>query len=139
MDRQNLYQVALTHVVEGRFERRDKNRIPRLRRMLFTLDVMLLNSYLGKNVLHFRKPTHPPAYDAKSKNLLFVWDIIMQDWRAVPCDAMTIVRVIPTRKPKGIVVEPGKEIVKAQEMFWKYFNTEVLHWDAAKKRSFMDQ
>ena len=136
--RESLKRLAYTNVGEIVFTRRDKNRMPTVRRMLLTLDPLLLNSAMGKAVLRFRKPTKPPAYNAASKNLLFVWDIIMADWRAVPCESTRIVAdgVIPTRSQKNIT-HTG-ENRKAQQDFWEYFNNSIAKWTPQKKAQYMD-
>ena len=105
--------------------------------MLMTLDPLLLNSYAGKKILNFRKPNFPPAYNAASKNLLFVWDIVMQDWRAVPVESSTIVRAIPTRSPKN----PNNTIQtrKAQADWWEFFNSTILKMTPGQKSAFMDR
>ena len=137
LSREGLWKVAKVNVLEIRFVRRDKNRKPRQRRMLMTLDPLLLNSHAGKKILNFRKPNFPPAYDAASKNLLFVWDIVMQDWRAVPVESTVIVRAIPTRSPKN----PNNDIQtrKAQADWWEFFNSTILKMTPGQKSAFMDR
>ena len=56
------------------------------RRMLCTLDESLLNSVNGRTTLNYKPPSGPPKYNPASKNLLPVWDIMMQGWRMVSMD-----------------------------------------------------
>lgn len=137
LTRENLKVLALKNVVEITFTRRDKNRRPVVRRMIMTLDPLLLNSANGKKVLRFRKPNFPPAYNAASKNLLFVWDIIMEDWRAVPIESCKVHKVIPTRSQKNIAnVTENK---KAQDEFWEFFRNTIYRMSPREKSAFMDK
>lgn len=125
LSREGLKRLALTHAIELIFIRRDKYRMPKTRRMFMTLDPLLLNSALGKKLLHFKKPIYPRAYDPTSKNLLFVWDIIMQDWRAIPIESANIIEPpIPTRP---------------QKLFWEYYNNVLVKMTSTQKSSFMDK
>jgi hypothetical protein len=124
-----LYQIAQTHVVEVVFTRRDKNRLPRTRRMLLTLDRKLLNSSEGLKLLHFKKPSLPRAYEPRPKNLEFFWDIIMQDWRAVPGESVNIVRT---------PMLPLKTYPDSTK-FWQYYNLVLSKMTPAEKASFMDR
>lgn len=123
LSRDGLKRMALGHVVEAKFTRRDKNRMPKTRRIFFTLDVMLLNSVQGRKILNFRKPTKQAAYNAASKNLLVVWDIIMQDWRSVPLETLIVIHAVATRP---------------QEKFWEFFNKAIKGMTPAQKATFMD-
>jgi hypothetical protein len=123
-----LKTLAQNHVIEVRFVRRTKNRLPRKRRMLLTLDRMLLNSSQGIQLLHFKKPTQTPSYDAASKKLLIVWDLIMQDWRAVPAENLNIVYgAFPMRTYPD------------SSKFWQYYNLVLTKMTALEKASFMDK
>jgi hypothetical protein len=123
LSRDGLKRLALTNVVEIKFVRRDKTRLPKTRRMFMTLDVMLLNSTLGKKVLRFKKPVNMPSYNAATKNLLFVWDIIMQGWRAVPIESTVVIHAESTRPQKN---------------FWDFFNKTLKNMTPSQKASFMD-
>jgi hypothetical protein len=119
-----LKKLCSTNVVELKFVRRNKLRIPSTRRMLCTLDATLLNSTLGKEVLNFKPPRFSPPYNAESKGLVTVWDVIMQDWRNVPADACEVVTATPT---------------KPVQTFWNYFDKVLSKMTASQKRSFMDK
>jgi hypothetical protein len=122
----NLKQACLSAVVELKFVRRNKMRIPSTRRMLCTLDGKLLNSDLGKEILNFKSPRFSPPYNAESKGLVVVWDIIMQDWRAIPADSCVVVTMIKT--------QPRQE-----KNFWEYYNKVLSKMNANQKKTFMDK
>lgn len=121
-----LAEICIDSVVELKFVRRNKARLPRERRMLCTLDSALLNSALGKKTLKFRSPRFPPLYNAASKGLLVVWDIIMQDWRAVPTRGCEVVARIKTSP-------------KLEKNFWEYYDKVLKKMTSAQKRNFMDR
>jgi len=122
----NLKNACLNSVVELKFVRRNKLRIPSTRRMLCTLDGKLLNSDQGKEFLNFKAPRFSPPYNAESKGLVVVWDIIMQDWRAIPADSCVIVTAIKT--------QPRQE-----KNFWEYYNKVLSKMTANQKKAFMDK
>lgn len=119
-----LRKLCSSNVVELKFVRRNKLRIPSTRRMLCTLDEILLNSTLGKEVLNFKPPRFSPPYNAASKGLVTVWDLIMQDWRSIPADACEVVTAIST---------------KPVQTFWNYFDKVLSKMTASQKRAFMDK
>jgi hypothetical protein len=119
-----LKKLCLSNAVELKFVRRNKLRIPPSRRMLCTLDSALLNSTLGKEILNFKVPRFSSPYNAASKGLLIVWDIIMQDWRAIPVDSCEVVSAVST-KPANI--------------FWEYFNRVLGKMTVSQKKSFQDK
>ena len=119
-----LKKLCSSNVVELKFVRRNKLRIPPTRRMLCTLDSTLLNSTLGKEILNFKPPRYSPPYNAASKSLVVVWDVIMQDWRAIPADSCEVVTAIST---------------KPVSTFWKYFNTVLSKMTTTQKKGFMDK
>ena len=91
-----------------------------IRRMLCTLDDVLLNSTNGRLSLNYRPSSNVLPYNAESKNLLPVWDIFMQDWRMVNMDDCDLVQ---TMKP---------------EDFWNYFNKTLLIMSPQQKLAYMD-
>jgi hypothetical protein len=119
-----LKQLCLQNVVELKFVRRNKLRYPPTRRMLCTLDGKLLNSDQGKKILNFRPARYSPIYNAASKGLLTVWDIIMQDYRNIPAAAVEVIVAIPTKNQKD---------------FWEYFNKVIGKMSVGQKASFMDK
>jgi hypothetical protein len=120
-----LFNELQTNVLELKFVRRTKNSgKPTERRMLATLDSLLLNSDEGKKILNFKAPTQSPAYNTLSRGLLTVWDILYQDWRNIPVTSVNIIAKVPTR--------PADE-------FWKYFNETILKMSASRKAEFMSK
>ena len=89
------------------------------RRMLCTLDESLLNSVNGRTTLNYKPPTGSPKYNPESKNLLPVWDIMMQSWRMVSMDNCEIVQTVP------------------EDNFWQYFNEKIYPMSADEKRGYM--
>ena len=116
-----LKQTLLTNVCEIRFQKRR----PQLsggqtvRNMLCTLDRTLLDSVNGRTTLNFKPPGQAPKYNPESKNLLLVWDIIMQGWRMVSMDKCSIIKTIP------------------QDEFWEYFNEIIYPMTIEEKNQFM--
>lgn len=120
---QGLSKLCDDNLVELKFNRRIAFRgSPNSRRMLATRDASLLNSELGKNILNFKPPTKNPAYDAVSKGLLTVWDILFQDWRNIPVESTVVVTAVPTKPP---------------EKFWEYFDSVIRKMTTQQKADFM--
>lgn len=126
LSRQGLKYLLLTHLVELRFTRRTQPKMGGrpTRRMLCTLDPLLLNSALGKKILGFNKPMSAPAYNAASKNLLVVWDLFRQDWRAISMESCDIVTAVTTRP---------------QTKFWDYFNSVIAKMSKQSRAEFFDK
>ena len=70
---------------------------PMTRRMICTNDFQLLNSVPGMIAMHFKRPTHPPAYNWRARNLVCTWDIFWNEFRMVNASACTVVAVGPTK------------------------------------------
>ena len=120
-----LRKLCSNNLVELKFNRRLKLvGIPPTRRMLATLDSELLNSTLGKEVLNFKPPVKNPSYNAPSRGLLTVWDLLFQDWRNIPTENVFVVATVPT---------------KPQEKFWEYFDKVIGKMTAAQKANFMSK
>lgn len=118
-----LKQLCQTNIVELKFVRRTKVSPP-TRRMLATLDPMILDSELGRKILNFKPPTKTPAYNAPSKGLLTVWDLLFQDWRNIPVEACEVVSTVSSRPP---------------EKFWDYFNKVIGKMTTQQKAAFMSK
>ena len=113
------------NVLELRFFRRN----PKMgwndaRRMLVTNDRLLLNSAPGQLALHFKPPTHAPAYNWRMKNLACGYDIMWQEYRMIPVECCDIVTILPTRPP---------------EKFWNYFNVYLEAMTPQQKIEFMNK
>ena len=120
---QGLDSLCLTHLVELKFIRRIKkpSSLP-TRRMLCTRDMRLLNSSQGRMVFNFLPPIKSAPYDAKSKNLLPVFDIIFQDWRNIPVENTMVVMAVPTNP---------------QKTFWEYFDKVLRNMTRKQKQNFI--
>jgi hypothetical protein len=92
-----LKQLCATNVVELRFNRRRPQgyNFPH-RRMICTIDPAILDSQLGIEILNFKRPFTNASYNAASKNLLTVWDIIMQVLRNIPVESVDFVATVPS-------------------------------------------
>ena len=90
------------------------------RRMLCTLDQDILNSTNGRLSLNFKPAGQPLPYNAVSKNLLPVWDILMQDWRKVNLNSCDIVKTIKRNE------------------FWEYFNKTLMTMSPQEKITYMN-
>jgi len=90
------------------------------RRMLCTLDQDILNSTNGRLSLNFKPAGQPLPYNAVSKNLLPVWDILMQDWRMVNLNSCDIVKTIKRTE------------------FWEYFNKTLMTMSPQEKITYMN-
>jgi len=119
-----LEQLCRENVVEVKFTRRHPRGNSTTRRMLATCDSALLESKEGLAILNYRIPTSPPAYDARSRGLLPVWDIFMQDYRNIPVNTCEVITTVPT---------------KPVEEFWKYFNDILSKMSANQKAAFMEK
>ncbi|MDD4109956.1 MAG: hypothetical protein PHS54_00220 [Clostridia bacterium] len=119
-----LLTLLQRNVLELRFfRRRDKPGWNNARRMLVTLDREILNSAPGRLALHFKPPTHAPAYNYFAKNLICGWDLFWQDWRMIPVESCDIVTIIPTTPP---------------DLFWNYFNIYLQAMSPSDKIQFMN-
>jgi hypothetical protein len=92
--------------------------------MVASLCTPILDSDLGRSILNFKAPTNSPSYSASNYNLLVVFDLFMQDWRAIPADKTEVIRVLPSSPPSE---------------FWEYFSVSLAKMTAAQKAAFMDQ
>ena len=116
-----LDNLLLANVVDLRFVRKVpvKNKPP-VRRMICTKNSALLNSNNGLISLGYRAPVYVPKYNPAAEGLVIAWDILMQDFRNIWAETVTVIRIIP----------PNDD-------FWKYFNTELYIMKPAQKLQFM--
>jgi len=122
LGRGSLALLLIKNVAEVKFRRRiQKPGFKSERRMLCTLDRLLLNSIGGKNILNFKPPTGQLKYNPAAKNLLVVWDIFLQNWRMINCDDVDVVAVIQST--------PANK-------WWEYFNEHILPMSAQQKATF---
>lgn len=130
LSRDGLKTLLQTHVVELSFVRRHekfgvRGQNPHVRRMLCTLDGNLLQSLPGRFTLNYQIPINPPAYNPIEKNVVFCWDILWQDWRAIPVEYVIVITAIPVHTQKD------------QEKFWTLFEGFFAKMSAADKLRFM--
>jgi len=120
-----LASLLQANVVELKFVRKHpiKNR-PTTRRMIASLNSSILDSDLGRTILNFKPPIGTPPYTASNYNLLVVFDLFMQDWRAIPIDKTEVIRVLPS--------DPVSD-------FWEYFSVSLAKMSSSQKAAFMDQ
>jgi hypothetical protein len=110
------------HIVEISFVRRTRGIIPPTRRILCTRDRSFLNSALSKQIFNFIPPTNPHPYNAASKGLVTVFDILMQDWRNIPAASCEVIMAIST--------QPNQN-------FWQFFDKKIKSMTTLQKESFM--
>jgi len=121
---QALKTILETNVAEIRFaRRRPKAGHPAERRMVCSNDKRFLNSPSGRITLNFRpvsvnKPV--PYFNRTAKNILNVWDIIMQDYRNISMDDCDLIQIIPSDK------------------FWDFFEKKLAVLSAGEKMRYMD-
>lgn len=117
-----LESLLLNNVLDLRFARRiPVPGKPATRRMLCTKSFELLNSTNGKIVLNYKAPKHGKQFNERAKNACIVWDILMQDYRVVSADQVTIIRQIP-----------------ANDEFWTFFNNQIYTLTTEQKVQFME-
>jgi len=121
IQRATLDSLLLNKVCEIRFVRRR----PRAgdgptRRMLCTKSYNILNSVNGRTTLNFRPPSGPMKVNEARDNLIVVWDILMQDYRAVSMASCNLIQDI------------------AADDFWEYFNENIYPMSKEQKYNFMN-
>ena len=117
-----LIQILNEHAVELRFNRRRPLPGDPIRRMLATNDTNLLNSTPGRLALNFHGAPGRLKFSPEQKGLVMTWDILMQDFRLIPADAVEVISVIKTSPPND---------------FWDYFNKVLSKMSSAQKVDFM--
>jgi len=121
VQRTTLDSLLLTKVCEVRFvRRRPRSGDGPTRRMLCTKSYEILNSVNGRTTLNYRPPSGPVQVNEVRDNLIVVWDILMQDYRAISMSSCDLIQDIPA-------VE-----------FWEYFNENIYPMSPAQKFSFMN-
>jgi hypothetical protein len=122
------------YVGEVVFVRRRKPKDPsvtsKTRRMICTTNQLLLNSPFGKKVLRYKPAYQAPPYNARSKGLITVWDIFMQDWRNI--DAKSAILIKKTTEDSLPIFVNSQEGIQE---FAKFFNAKLRRMNP---RQFMD-
>lgn len=122
------------YVAEVVFVRRRRPKDPsvtsKTRRMICTTNQLLLNSPFGKKTLRYTPAYQAPPYNARSKGLITVWDILMQDWRNI--DAKSAVVIKKTSEDSLPIYVNDQEGI---QKFALFFNAKIRRMNA---RQFMD-
>ena len=117
----SLKNILQNNVCEIAFTKRRPKPGDRLvRNMICTLDNSILNSVNGRITLNYKPTTGAPKYNPEAKNLLPVWDILMQNWRMVNMDSCELIKTIP-----------------GNDDFWKYFNENIITMTGDAKLNYM--
>lgn len=92
ISRSSLDGILARRVCDVSFSRRIKKPyFPLHRRMLCTNNMSILGSVAGRTTLNFRPPLgYGPSYDPVEKNLIIVWDILVQDYRNINCNYVNL-------------------------------------------------
>jgi hypothetical protein len=133
-----LKTLCRSNIVEIKFVRRTKNRIPPNRRILCTLCSEILNGRVTGKLLNFKPPRFPPPYDAEARGLLTVWDILMQDWRNIPVESCVIVKVTNILPEKNFLSFFKNFFGLPEKNFLLYFNNVLKNMTAEQKKYFME-
>lgn len=110
--------------------------------MLCTLDMTLLRSLLGRDVLNYREPAG--VGEPMPNNIVQVWDIVWQDFRAVdftnPVNVRAVIptSVLPSDKPDGTTQEGRAAISQQQEIFRQILEANFRRMPWRAKFSYMD-
>ena len=112
------------NVVEIVFVRRRVPKDPtvtsKTRRIICTTCQTLLRSPFGMKTLRYKLPYYEPPYNAASKVLVTVWDILIQDWRNIDIKSCVLI------KKKNINSLPIKVTdQKGIEEFAKFYNSKI--------------
>lgn len=126
ISRESLKALARNSICEIKFKRRRPVAGKSLyRRMLCTSNQVILRSFDGRFTLNYR-PTYPipyknRAYDPDKYNLVILWDILKQDYRAINMSYCNLIAKIPANK-----------------QFWEYFTKEIYPKSIAEKDAWMN-
>lgn len=115
--------------------RRAKNSFvtARTRRMICTLNFPLLIA--NKKIFNFRPPTKSPSYNAESKGLVTVWDIIMQDWRNIDIKTARIIQK-SNIEVEGLPMYVNSKVDMGK--FLNFYDKKIARMTVGDKRKFMD-
>lgn len=92
----------------------------RPRRMICTNCDALLDSLWGRTAFPlYRRPKRYPRFDWKAKGLVVTFDLLWQDFRMIPADAVVITQTVP------------------MEEFYKHFEENLAPMSSEQKFKFM--
>jgi hypothetical protein len=122
VQRSTLDNILSNNVCEIRFTRKiPVTGKPPTRRMWCTKSYNLLTSTNGKVSLNYRAPTHAKVVNESLDNILVVWDVFMQNYRAINMNDCELLQQLP-----------------ADDSFWQYFNENLYPMSAEQKAVFMN-
>lgn len=139
--KRELDTLLQSNVCEVVFVRRRPERAPErpeVRRMLCSNCIPMLASQNGKTSLNFRFPKTSRRMDERRHDICVVWDIIMHDYRNIS---------LSTPESPSVSIEKGtpsyptcylRQVIPADDTFWKYFNDVLLKMSPQQKMQFMD-
>lgn len=123
------------YVAEIVFVRRRRAKDPsvtvKTRRMICTLNFPLLVA--NSKILNFKKPNSTAPYNAASKGLVTVWDIIMQNWRNIDVKSAVI---IAKSDVAGLPMYVNSKVDMAK--FMDFYDKKIARMTIGDKRKFMD-
>jgi len=123
MNASQLSELLRSNVVELTFQRRRPNNRGSFRRMLCTMNESILNSVNGRTVLNYLPPAgFNKTYNPVQKNLALAWDILVQDFRMISAESVSI-----------------QQTYNTDEEFWNYFNANIIPMSSAEKAAYMNQ
>lgn len=131
----NLEEFLKKFVAEVVFVRRrkpkDSSVSSKTRRMICTTNQVLLRSPFGTKTLRYKPATQSPPYNARSKGLVTVWDIFMQDWRNIDVKSAVVIGGNGTPDSLPMAIANQEDI----ERFALFFNSRLRRMNP---RQFMD-
>jgi hypothetical protein len=123
------------YVAEIVFVRRRRAKDPtvsvKTRRMICTLNFPLLTA--NAKIFNFKRPTQTSSYNAESKGLVTVWDIIMQNWRNIDIKSAVIVQKSDV---SGLPMYVNSKVDMAK--FMNFYDKKIAKMTVGDKRKFMD-
>lgn len=128
VNRATFEQIMKHNVVEFKNVRRHpKSGAPITRRYFATNSPAILNTEFGKKVFKFKPPTKPRPYNPRLYNLVFVWDIFKQDYRAVACETVTMIQIFPVTNEKLV------------NKFWIHVRDKILTMSRSQRMAFFNR
>lgn len=125
----------LLNVAEVVFVRRRKPKDPsvtsKTRRIVCTINQLLLNSPFGLRTLKYKPAHQTPPYNAEKKGLVTVWDCLVHEWRNIDVKSAVIIR---KESPDSLPMNVNSE--KGIQEFAKFYNAKLARMNM---RQFMDK
>ena len=131
-DVKKFLQKYVAEIVFVRRRRaKDASVTSKTRRMICTLNFPLLVANAKK--FNFKKPRYNPPYNSESKDLVTVWDFIVEDWRNIN---IKTAKVIPRSEISGLpmYVNAKPDMIK----FIDFYDKRLAKMSSGERRRFMD-